>query len=36
MNRFAVRYADILNHAMYFMNVYGLNCVCKYLNCMDE
>lgn len=31
MNRFAIEYTEI--YAMHIMNVYGLNCVCKYLNC---
>ena len=33
MNRVAVGYAYTEIYAMHIMNVYGLNCVCKYLNC---
>ncbi len=33
MNRFAVEYSYTEINAMHIMNVYGLNCVCKYLNC---
>ena len=36
MNRFEVRYSYAMSHAMHYMYVYGLNCVCKYLNCQDE
>ena len=36
MNRFAVEYSYTEIYAMHIMNVYGLNCVCKYLNCSDE
>lgn len=33
MNRFAVGYSYTEIYAMHIMNAYGLNCVCKYLNC---
>ena len=36
MNRFAVEYSYTEIYAMHIVNVYGFNCVCKYMDCQDE